>query len=530
MLGYLNEDACGKGRARWRGLRTLPSANGVALGAEQPAAVGESLIHDLATRARTVGRRAPIAAAQASVDLDAVERIFTSRLDAVGTQPELARCRERAAQLAAANGERTTVALAYASDLLVICAVERPWQPHAAGRVVSKLGALLGLARETVALQLFLGAVRAPQLLDLPPAVALETQLRLLVAVAPLVEASLWMKEATGRPRCLIAAGETTETRRFRAVAVRALQGAPADSGTRGTIVGAPVMRWETPWAALVVRTTRVENRKTIAAYVLETVAAMSPVIEREVVLQRSAAREQSLVRASERRLGRLAFDLHDTALQHIAALGADFYLFRRQLTEGLSGSNLSIAASRVQDFEARAWELDRVLRELAHSLEPSSLVRRPLERVINDEATAFTERTGIEVRQRVHGDFSGITASQKIALIRIVQEALTNIREHANASVVRISITARNGRIDARIEDDGSGFHVARTLIECAKRGRFGLVGSSERVRLLGGKFDVSSRPGGPTSVSLSLPRWQPLTAAQQPAGDAAVALLAAE
>jgi signal transduction histidine kinase len=119
---------------------------------------------------------------------------------------------------------------------------------------------------------------------------------------------------------------------------------------------------------------------------------------------------------------------------------------------------------------------------------------------------------------------------SQKIALIRVVQEALTNIREHANASAVRIWITTRNGRIDARVEDDGSGFHVARTLVECAKRGRFGLVGSSERVRLLGGTFDVRSRPGGPTTVSLSLPRWEPLAVAQQPRDDAAVPAFAAD
>jgi signal transduction histidine kinase len=491
--------------------------------------VGNLLVQELAARARATGHGAAGPVPENGFDLGAVERIFGARLEGPGTQAELARCRERAGQLAAASGELSAaVALAHASDLLVICAGERPWRPRSAQRVVSRLAALLKLAPEAAALQLFLGAVRAPQLLDLPPSVALETQLRLLVALAPVQEASLWTRDVTNRLDCLIAVGATTETRRFRAVAARALDGAFADSGARGTIVGAPVMRWESPWAALVLRT-RFESRETIAAYLAESVAAMSPVIERELVLQRSAAREQALVRASERRLGRLAFDLHDTALQHIAALGADFYLFRRQLGELASEPGLAIANSRVDDLEARAWELDRVLRELAHSLEPSSLVRRPLVRVISDEAAAFTERTGIEVRQRVHGDFGGMTVSQKIALIRIVQEALTNIREHANASRVRISIAARNGRIDARVEDDGIGFQVTRTLLECAKRGRFGLVGSSERVRLLGGTFDIRSQPGGPTAISIRLPRWQPLTATQ-PLADTAVPVLVAE
>ena len=64
------------------------------------------------------------------------------------------------------------------------------------------------------------------------------------------------------------------------------------------------------------------------------------------------------------------------------------------------------------------------------------------------------------------------------------------------------------------QITDDGDGFEVARTLQDAAQRGRLGLVGGSERVRLLGGTFDVRSRVGGPTTVSVTVPRWQPLAA----------------
>src|SRR5204862_8272144 len=126
-------------------------------------------------------------------------------------------------------------------------------------------------------------------------------------------------------------------------------------SGSRGTILGVPVSRWETPWAALVART-RVEQRERVRIYLAEAAAAMSPVIERELVLERSAARERSLVRASERRLGRLAFDLHDGALQHIAAFGADLFLVRRQLTELLPAETEALRVCRITDREARLW------------------------------------------------------------------------------------------------------------------------------------------------------------------------------
>jgi signal transduction histidine kinase len=463
---------------------------------------------------RVVGCKAP-----RNETLDAVAGIFGARIEGANMKAEIERCRTRADRLVMAGGSMSTaVAMAYAGDLFVLCTIERRWHRGEAERVVARLALLLDLAVDSVSLQLFLGAVRAPQLHDLPPVVALETQLRLTLALAPITEISLWTRSLDGRAVCLVEDGSTTQTRRFRMVAARALEGLPAQSGSRGTILGVPVQRWETPWASLVARA-RVEGRETVDIYLAEAAAAMSPVVERELVLDRSATRERSLVSASERRLGRLAFDLHDGALQHIAAFGADLFLVRRQLTELLPAESEAIGTARINDLEARIWELDRVLRELAHSLEPGSIVRRPLPRVIADEVAAFTERTGIPVQQRIQGDFTGMTVSQKIALIRVVQEALTNIREHANAAQVRIVITARPGRVDARVEDDGVGFHVARTLLDGAQRGRLGLVGSSERVRLLGGRFDVRSEPGGPTTVSLSLPRWRPMGVEQ--AGD---------
>jgi signal transduction histidine kinase len=106
----------------------------------------------------------------------------------------------------------------------------------------------------------------------------------------------------------------------------------------------------------------------------------------------------------------------------------------------------------------------------------------------------------------------NSMTASQRIALYRIVQESLTNVREHSGANEVQIRVQGGIRGTEVQIEDDGRGFEVANTLISAAKRGRLGLVGMAERVRLLGGSFDVQSRPGGPTTVSLLLPHWQPV------------------
>lgn len=471
-----------------------------------------SLSRDLLVQTRAVRTEQRTRQRELLADLGDIAGALVRVTEGANVPAEIDRAQARALKLAAAAGEVSpAVALAFAGDVLAIAAVERPLDRRAAARAVSKLGTLLGIPPTAVSLRLFLGAIRAPQLLDLAPAVTLDAQLRLLVALAPVVDSSLWTKATDGRPVCVVAVGTKTQTRRFRAVASGALEGAFTDSGSRGAILGAPIMRWGVPWAALVVRTPS-EGREAAAAYLAEAATAISPVIERELLLQRTAARERSLLRASERRLGRLAFDLHDGALQHLAALGADICLLRSQLKQVPAAPVPSLMVGRLDDLQARVSEVDRVLRELAHSLEPGSLVRRPVPRVIADEVAAFVERTGIDVHQRVVGNFDGLSVSQKIALVRIVQEALTNVREHANATHVRVEVTGRNGRVDARIEDDGIGFRVAHTLLHSARRGRLGLVGSSERARLLGGTFDVRSRPGGPTTVSLSLPRWRPL------------------
>jgi signal transduction histidine kinase len=152
----------------------------------------------------------------------------------------------------------------------------------------------------------------------------------------------------------------------------------------------------------------------------------------------------------------------------------------------------------------------------LAHSLEPASLLRRPLPTVIEAETAALKERMGIDVQVRVSGDFGAMTPSQKIALIRVTQEALTNIREHSNATTVELDLMGSRSRVELRIRDDGDGFEVSKALQDAAQRGRLGLVGSAERVRLLGGTFDVRSQAGGPTTISLGLPRWQPLVGEQ--------------
>jgi signal transduction histidine kinase len=138
----------------------------------------------------------------------------------------------------------------------------------------------------------------------------------------------------------------------------------------------------------------------------------------------------------------------------------------------------------------------------------------------LRSELESFASHTGIRVDLSVRGEFADLSDSQRIALLRIVQEALTNVREHSGAATVTVTVSGRRGQTTIDVTDDGCGFDVERTLVRAAQRGRFGLVGMSERVRLLGGRFDVDSRPGGPTRISAVLPAWRPAIAQPAAAG----------
>ena len=437
-----------------------------------------------------------------------IERFFVHRLEDDDTREAIRAARRRFESFGAPGDEASCAnALAFAGEAFGICALESGWGSEQAAELTVELSRLLGESVASTGAGLFLSAVRNPQLLALPPRVAVQIQLDLIVAFAPVDAVSLWIRDADGRLTCTASVGQ--ETRTMRQVAKRVLAGrATPDEVGRRTIVGVPVTRWNQPWAALVARQ-RAEDRVGAAGYLRGGAATISPIAERDMLLHRSIERERALVEAAEKRLMRLGFDLHDGPLQDLAALADDVRYARERLVPVVPQESRAVADGRFADFTARIVSIDRSLRELSQSLESTSAACGPMERVLDREVERFRNETGVNVQRSIRGDFTTMTRSQKLALFRIVQEALNNVREHSSATDVHLEVVARLDRIEARIEDNGTGFEVSDTLFDAARRGRLGLVGMGERARLLAGKLDIRSSVGGPTVVVLTLPRY---------------------
>jgi signal transduction histidine kinase len=360
---------------------------------------------------------------------------------------------------------------------------------------------------------LFREVVGNPKLLELPPLLAIEIQLGLLLGLDVLSDVSLWT-HTTGGFECLLSLGGEAgrPSRRTRAEAKATLRQRSRLSLLGGSqLRSATVLRFGESYAAIVGRVGGADQ-SVADAYLVQAAAALSPVIEREHLLDYSASRERTLTASSERRLMRLGFDLHDGPIQDVLALAADVQLLQQQVYPFILEEYREQAHGRFDDLSSRLVELDRQLREIAHSLETKSVLSRPLGEILHREVDTFSERGGIQAELEIRGDPDSLSSAQRITVFRAIQEALANVREHAGATTVSVRVRARRSAIELQIVDDGMGFEVERALAKAAQRGRLGLVGIGERVHMVGGAFELESQPGGPTSLKITLPRWEPL------------------
>jgi signal transduction histidine kinase len=166
------------------------------------------------------------------------------------------------------------------------------------------------------------------------------------------------------------------------------------------------------------------------------------------------------------------------------------------------SGSPEAMAATIDEASDETKREIQN-LRALIAELRPAALDELGLGPAIETLAERSAAGAGMEVSTRIAlGIGAGrLPAETEGAVYRVVQEALTNVAKHAEATRVRVEVVRANGSVDVLVEDDGRGFDPA----SCS--GGLGLVGMRERVQLTGGRLEIRSRPGASTRVSARLP-----------------------
>jgi two-component system, NarL family, sensor histidine kinase UhpB len=206
----------------------------------------------------------------------------------------------------------------------------------------------------------------------------------------------------------------------------------------------------------------------------------------------------QLVLRAQEDERRRLARDLHDEVNQALTAI-----LLRLQALSEDAPSEQSAQVKELKLLVNRAMD---ELTGLARQLRPSALDDHGLVAAIEAQLSSFADRSGVEVSFSTDADVVDLDEDVQTAVYRIVQEALTNVARHADATHVAVALHENGIGKTLTVSDDGEGFDPDPSGA-AVRRGRgLGLRGMAERARLAGGELDVRSARGGGTTVTLTL------------------------
>jgi signal transduction histidine kinase len=215
------------------------------------------------------------------------------------------------------------------------------------------------------------------------------------------------------------------------------------------------------------------------------------------VATARSAASERLRlsVEAADQARARWARELHDETLQGLAGV-------RMVLSAGRARDDLDSLRTAADTADAHLSEEARKLRDLIAELRPAALDDLGLGPALKSLAKRQAAIGGfaVEVELRLDAD-QRLPRDTETAIYRIAQEALSNAVKHSHAERVSLGVMRRSDRVEVLVEDDGRGFQPA------GFREGFGLTGMRERAVLAGGRLSVSSKDGGPTSVTAVLP-----------------------
>lgn len=211
----------------------------------------------------------------------------------------------------------------------------------------------------------------------------------------------------------------------------------------------------------------------------------------------------QDLIKAQENERQRIARDLHDNVAQNLATLKIGWDTLLDNLTE------------KPPAFHDKTRALSRLLRGaiesirgLAYNLQPPELEQLGLitaiRRYCEEQSTHFN--LPIDLFTAGVRELS-LCFDTQINLYRLVQEALSNVRKHADATRVTIRLTASHPCLILTVEDNGKGFDVTERLGEAVKEKRMGIRSMEERVSLLKGTLKLTSAPGAGTRLRIEVP-----------------------
>ena len=241
-----------------------------------------------------------------------------------------------------------------------------------------------------------------------------------------------------------------------------------------------------------------ITKRKLMEGELKRNQSELEELVDQRTVALRQLSTQLMHVQDTERR--RIARELHDSVGQYLTATKMQL----SSLASHVPADGQEILAS-LQEYVERSLSETRTLSYLLH---PPLLDESGLVSAIKWYAEGFAQRSGIDAKLDLPSDLGRLPETIELALFRILQESLTNVHRHSRSSRVDIGLSREKKKVMLAVKDFGSGMS-AETLERFQDKGTnsgVGLVGMRERVKDLGGCFEIKSNHNG-TSIFASIP-----------------------
>ncbi|MEQ1854870.1 MAG: PAS domain S-box protein [Longimicrobiales bacterium] len=205
----------------------------------------------------------------------------------------------------------------------------------------------------------------------------------------------------------------------------------------------------------------------------------------------------EGALRATEEERQRIARELHDDTAQRLATL---ILRTRRLALEPSADAR----AELLEQIREEIVDAADGVKRMARGLRPPEIEELGLALAITAHVRSLREGTSFVVETELGQVDQDLSVTAKLAMYRIVQEALSNARRHAGAERVRVRLVREGAMVVAEVVDDGRGFLSSRAV---EGGGGLGLLGMRERATMIGGRLTVESEPGRGTTVRVAVP-----------------------
>jgi len=243
----------------------------------------------------------------------------------------------------------------------------------------------------------------------------------------------------------------------------------------------------------------------------LATVAAVTLELQwrdrqRQVSVEREKERQlymSQIFKAQEDERRRIAQELHDDTMQELLVIAN-----RAQTLVSGDGNETTLEMR-----ERAEWIRDAILqvleniRRLSLDLRPSMLDNIGLLPALRWLVDRLNQEGEIDTKVVVHGVRKKLRPETEVTIFRIVQEALNNVRRHSKATKAMVTLKFNSESLEIMVQDNGEGFPLNETIRNLTSEGKLGLIGMQQRAQLINSTFNIYSRPGEGTLVSIKIP-----------------------